>query len=87
MMRCLVCGKDTGPEILGCCEHCASGFLVDRTKVHPPHWSRHTMMSMICKICDRVISNEDYFNDQAKREAECIPQEAVDRLAAIIDDN
>ena len=85
ILRCVTCGKDTKADGQGCCEHCAANWLIDRTAPHKPHWSRHTLRQMICKVCDRIISADQYISDPSKLSAECIPQEAVDKLAAIID--
>ncbi len=49
--RCTWCCKDTKTKA---CEHCGSDHAVsDRTKPHRPEWSRKTMTTVECKVCDR----------------------------------
>jgi len=56
---CTWCCKDI-PGLI--CETCGSDVSVcDKTKPHHCHWSRKTITSMKCKICDRVIPNSVYF--------------------------
>lgn len=55
ILRCIWCCKDTRTDP---CEHCGCDYVMDRTKPHAPHWSRKTMRTVECKVCDREISYE-----------------------------
>lgn len=45
------------------CENCGgSDQIYAKGEKHTCHWSRYTLNSVKCKLCDRVISNEDYFS-------------------------
>mgnify|MGYP001602384043 CR=1 FL=1 len=58
--RCIWCMKDT---FTNPCEFCGnSDHIYIKGAKHTCHWSRKTINSMECKICERVISNEDYFS-------------------------
>lgn len=57
--RCVWCIKDSKTEA---CERCG-GPCEDRTKPHIPHWSRKTMATVECKICDRSVSYEQMLSD------------------------
>lgn len=58
-LRCTWCCKDveSGPP----CPMCGNHSVSDKTAPHRAEWSRKTIRSMECKVCDREISNEDYF--------------------------
>jgi len=55
ILRCIWCMKDTKTNP---CEHCGSDQVVDKTKRHKPHWSRFTINTIKCKICDRQAPYE-----------------------------
>ena len=51
IFRCTWCCKDTESKP---CQHCGNECcVVDRTKPHTPEWSRKTIATVECKICDR----------------------------------
>jgi putative endonuclease len=58
ILRCIWCIKDTKTNP---CEHCGSDQVVDRTVKHAPHWSRATMNTVECKICDRSVPNNQQY--------------------------
>jgi hypothetical protein len=66
ILRCIWCMKDTKTNP---CEHCGSDQVVDRTKPHTPHWSRRTIRTIECKICDRVA----HYDQQMVKDDRCIP--------------
>lgn len=66
ILRCIWCCKDTKTNP---CEHCGSDQVTDRTKPHSPHWSRKTMRTVECKICDREIPYEEH----GKVNDRCVP--------------
>lgn len=53
VMRCTWCCCDTGEDEDGDCVRCGNHTLVDRAKPHMPHWSRKTIDTVECKVCDR----------------------------------
>ena len=55
--RCIWCIKDTKTNP---CEWCNGNDVVDKNKSHNHHWSRNTWNTVICKICDKIISLEEY---------------------------
>lgn len=58
--RCTWCCKDSSTSP---CEYCKSdSSIYVKGEKHICDWSRKTINTMECKICDRVISNEEYFN-------------------------
>jgi uncharacterized CHY-type Zn-finger protein len=48
------------------CVHCGSDQVADPTLPHDHHWSRNTIDSVICKICDKVISFDEYLAPLSK---------------------
>lgn len=56
VFRCLWCCKDTK---VNPCEHCESDAVVNRAVPHSPHWSRKTIRTVECKVCDREIPSEE----------------------------
>lgn len=59
-LRCTLCMKDTETYP---CEHCGEPYrVVDKNLHHDHEWSRHTISTMVCKQCEKVIKNEDYFS-------------------------
>lgn len=62
--RCILCCKDSDTDP---CQHCGNKYaLYIKGEKHDCHWSRRTISTMECKICDRVISNDDYFSGNIK---------------------
>jgi hypothetical protein len=62
--RCVFCCKDS-EEIP--CQKCGNDHtLYVKGEKHTCQWSRRTISSMECKVCDRVISNKDYFSGNIK---------------------
>lgn len=50
--RCTWCGRDCAKLF---CDHCGCDFnVVDRSLPHTHEWSRKTINSVECKICDEV---------------------------------
>lgn len=65
MLRCTWCCKDTKTNS---CEHCGNSHSVsDPYEQHNHEWSRKTIKTMECKVCDLEVSNEDYFAGRAPR--------------------
>ena len=54
IFRCTWCGRDNGDDGKECAACANTSTLIDRTKRHSPHWSRRTMNTVECKVCDRV---------------------------------
>ncbi len=51
ILRCTWCCKDTPTSP---CHRCGNDVcLTDRTKPHRPEWSRKTISTVECKVCDR----------------------------------
>lgn len=68
ILRCTWCCRDTKTNP---CEHCGSdSSVVDRTEPHNPHWSRRTMRTVDCKVCDREVPN----SEQGKPGERCFPE-------------
>jgi hypothetical protein len=42
------------------CEFCGSDNLYVKGEKHTCHWSRETINTVKCKVCDRIISMDDY---------------------------
>ena len=62
--RCVFCCKDS-EEIP--CQNCGNDHtLYIKGEKHSCQWSRRTIATMECKVCDRVISNVDYFSGNIK---------------------
>jgi hypothetical protein len=57
VLRCIWCGQDTRTKP---CEHCQNYEVVDRTQPHVPHWSRRTLDTVCCKICDREVRYDEH---------------------------
>jgi hypothetical protein len=56
-MRCTWCIRDS--KTADRCDKCGSKHLRDPSEPHTPDWSRRTLATWECKVCDRVISNTD----------------------------
>lgn len=69
-LRCIWCCKDTKTDP---CENCGSDQVCDPNKPHVHHWSRRTIITMECKVCDKVISNKDYFSTSGEYEYDNYP--------------
>jgi hypothetical protein len=57
LYRCVWCIKDTKTNP---CEFCGSEYVALKDEDHNCHWSMNTMFSVKCKICDKIISYDDY---------------------------
>ena len=57
--RCTRCIKDS-PEPV--CDKCGNE-CVDSTQPHHAHWSRKTIRTVECKICDRAVTYEQMGTD------------------------
>jgi len=68
ILRCIWCIKDTQTNP---CEHCGSDQVLNRTQPHRPHWSRWTIDTIKCKICDRKAG----YDQQLVRDDMCRPNE------------
>jgi len=55
--RCIWCMKDSAADP---CEFCGSDNLYVKGEKHTCHWSRETINTIKCKVCDRIISMDDY---------------------------
>jgi hypothetical protein len=55
--RCVWCIKDTRTNP---CEFCGSDQVALKDEKHNCHWLSHTVSSVKCKICDKIISYDDY---------------------------
>src|SRR5215472_6693809 len=63
MLRCTWCCKDTRTSP---CENCGSDIaVVDPYKEHTHDWSRKTITTMECKVCDLEVPNSVYFSGSA----------------------
>src|SRR5262245_24974608 len=62
MLKCTWCCKDTSKIP---CENCGSDAVVDPYKEHNHHWSRKTIATIACTICDLEVSNTVYFSGSA----------------------
>jgi hypothetical protein len=59
MLRCTWCCRDTETNP---CQHCGNtDTVMDPSQPHRADWSRKNIKEMECKVCDRVVSNRDYF--------------------------
>jgi len=56
---CPRCLKDSPGPV---CDQCG-GECVDRTRPHNSHWSRKTIRTVACKICDRTVNYEQMLTD------------------------
>ncbi len=56
-LKCIWCMEKTKTKP---CEHCGSTEVVNPTLPHSCHWSRYTINTVQCKICDKIISYEEY---------------------------
>ena len=57
-MRCTWCIRDT--QTPDRCDQCGSKYLSDPNLPHDPDWSRHTIKTWVCKVCDRIVDNTDW---------------------------
>lgn len=62
MLRCTWCCKDTRKKP---CEHCGSDVVFDPYKEHTHQWSRKTINTMECLVCDLEVQNHIYFSGSA----------------------
>ena len=60
ILRCIWCCKDVTHKP---CEHCDNTCVIDRTQPHHSHWSRKTMQTVECKVCDRERPNAGHGAD------------------------
>ena len=59
--RCVWCIKDTATNP---CEFCGnSDSLYVKGRKHTCHWSRQTLSTVKCKICDKIEFMEDYLRN------------------------
>lgn len=71
ILRCIWCIKDTTTNP---CEHCGSDQVQDRTVPHLAHWSRATIATIECKVCDRRVTVEQY---AVISDHKCNPQQSI----------
>lgn len=58
--RCTWCMKDTNETP---CEHCHSdASVVDPKLPHTHHWSRKTINTLECKICQKIVTCEELYD-------------------------
>lgn len=60
ILRCTWCCRDVEQDP---CEHCDNYSVTARTKPHRPEWSRKTLQTVECKVCDRERPNAGHGTD------------------------
>lgn len=63
-LKCVWCMKRTQRNP---CEHCGSEQVYDMDKPHSCEWSRLTINTVECKLCERVLSWKEYEQELTKK--------------------